>query len=117
AADFIVDVGPGAGINGGEIVAAGSLEDIMAEPRSLTGQYLSGKKRIPVPETRRPGNGKSLWIRGAAENNLRDIDVEIPLGTLTCVTGVSGSGKSSLVNEILYKTLANQLNHAHIRPG
>ena len=97
AADFIVDVGPGAGINGGEIVAAGSLEDIMAEPRSLTGQYLSGKKRIPVPETRRPGNGKSLWIRGAAENNLRDIDVEIPLGTLTCVTGVSGSGKSSLV--------------------
>ena len=117
AADFIVDVGPGAGINGGEIVAAGSLEDIMAEPRSLTGQYLSGKKRIPVPETRRPGNGKSLWIRGAAENNLKVIDVEIPLGTLTCVTGVSGSGKSSLINEILYKTLANQLNHAHIRPG
>ena len=117
AADYIVDVGPGAGIHGGEIVAAGSLEDIMAEPRSLTGQYLSGVKRIPVPAARRPGNGKSLVIRGAAENNLKHIDVEIPLGTLTCVTGVSGSGKSSLVNEILYKTLAAQLNRARTHPG
>ena len=117
AADYIVDVGPGAGIHGGEIVAAGSLEDIMAEPRSLTGQYLSGVKKIPVPAARRPGNGKRLVIRGAAENNLRGIDVEIPLGTFTCVTGVSGSGKSSLVNEILYKTLAAQLNRARTHPG
>ena len=117
AADYIVDVGPGAGIHGGEIVAAGSLEDIMAEPRSLTGQYLSGVKRIPVPAARRPGSGKSLVIRGAAENNLKHIDVEIPLGTFTCVTGVSGSGKSSLVNEILYKTLAAQLNRARTHPG
>ena len=132
AADYIVDVGPGAGIHGGEIVAAvgpgagihggeivaaGSLEDIMAEPRSLTGQYLSGVKKIPVPATRRPGNGKSLVVRGASENNLRGIDVEIPLGTFTCVTGVSGSGKSSLVNEILYKTLAAQLNRARTHPG
>ena len=117
AADYIVDVGPGAGVHGGEIVAAGSLQDIIAAPRSLTGQYLSGKKYIPVPAVRRPGNGKSLVIRGAAENNLRGIDVEIPLGTFTCVTGVSGSGKSSLVNEILYKTLAGQLNHARTHPG
>ena len=117
AADYIVDVGPGAGVHGGEIVAAGSLEDIMACPRSITGQYLSGAKRIPVPAGRRPGSGKSITIRGARENNLQGIDVEIPLGTLTCVTGVSGSGKSSLVNEILYKTLANQLNHARLHPG
>ena len=117
AADYIVDVGPGAGVHGGEIVAAGSLQDIIAAPRSLTGQYLSGKKYIPVPAVRRPGNGKSLVIRGAAENNLCGIDVEIPLGTFTCVTGVSGSGKSSLVNEILYKTLAGQLNHARTHPG
>ena len=117
AADYIVDVGPGAGVHGGEIVAAGSLEDIMACPRSITGQYLSGAKRIPVPACRRPGSGKSITIRGARENNLQGIDVEIPLGTLTCVTGVSGSGKSSLVNEILYKTLANQLNHARLHPG
>ena len=117
AADYIVDVGPGAGVHGGEIVAAGSLEDIMACPRSITGQYLSGAKRIPVPAGRRPGSGKTVTIRGARENNLQGIDVEIPLGTLTCVTGVSGSGKSSLVNEILYKTLANQLNHARLHPG
>ena len=117
AADYIVDVGPGAGVHGGEIVAAGTLEDIMACPRSITGQYLSGAKRIPVPAGRRPGSGKTVTIRGARENNLQGIDVEIPLGTLTCVTGVSGSGKSSLVNEILYKTLANQLNHARLHPG
>ena len=117
AADYIVDVGPGAGVHGGEIVAAGTLEDIMAEPRSITGQYLSGVKRIPVPASRRPGNGKSLKICGAAENNLQNIDVEIPLGTFTCVTGVSGSGKSSLVNEILYKTLATKLNRARLRAG
>ena len=100
AADYIVDVGPGAGIHGGEIVAAGSVDDLIAEPRSITGQYLSGKKKIPVPAERRTGNGNFLRVYGAAENNLKNIDVEIPLGTFTCVTGVSGSGKSSLVNEI-----------------
>ena len=117
AADYIVDVGPGAGVHGGEIVAAGSVQDIMNCPRSVTGQYLSGVKKIPVPAERRKGNGKRLIVRGAAENNLRHIDVEIPLGTFTCITGVSGSGKSSLVNEILYKKLAGALNHARTRPG
>ena len=117
AADFLVDVGPGAGSHGGEIVAAGTLEDIIACPRSVTGQYLSGVKKIPVPATRRPGNGKKLIVRGARENNLKDLDVEIPLGTFTCVTGVSGSGKSSLVNEVLNKTLLAKLNHARTRPG
>ena len=117
AADYIVDVGPGAGIHGGEIVAAGSLQDIMDEPRSITGQYLSGKRSIPVPDRRRPGSGKFLKVFGCRENNLQNIDVSIPLGTFTCVTGVSGSGKSSLVNEIIYKKLAGELNHAHIRPG
>ena len=117
AADYIVDVGPGAGVHGGEIVAAGSVQDIINCPRSVTGQYLSGVKKIPVPAERRKGNGKSLIVRGAAENNLRHIDVEIPLGTFTCITGVSGSGKSSLVNEILYKKLAGALNHARTRPG
>ena len=117
AADYIVDVGPGAGVHGGEIVAAGSVQDIMNCPRSVTGQYLSGVKKIPVPAERHKGNGKSLIVRGAAENNLRHIDVEIPLGTFTCITGVSGSGKSSLVNEILYKKLAGALNHARTRPG
>ena len=117
AADFVVDVGPGAGVHGGEIVAAGTLEDIIAEPRSLTGQYLSGFKKIPVPSTRRRGNGKSLHVMGATENNLKDVDVEIPLGTLTCVTGVSGSGKSSLVGEVINKTLLGKLNHARTRPG
>ncbi len=117
AADFLVDVGPGAGSHGGEIVAAGSLADIMNCPRSVTGQYLSGVKKIPVPATRRAGNGKSLVIRGASENNLQNIDVSIPLGTLICVTGVSGSGKSSLVNEVLNKTLLGKLNHARTRPG
>ena len=117
AADYIVDVGPGAGIHGGEIVAQGSIEDLMAEPRSYTGQYLSGKRQIAVPSVRRPGSGKTLKVFGCRENNLQNIDVSIPLGTLTCVTGVSGSGKSSLVNEIIYKKLAGSLNHARIRPG
>ena len=117
AADFNVDVGPGAGVHGGEIIAAGTIDDIIAAPRSITGQYLSGAKKIPLPEKRRAGNGKSLKIFGAAENNLRHIDVEFPLGTFTCVTGVSGSGKSSLVNEILYKKLAGSLNRARTRPG
>ena len=103
--------------DGGEIIAAGTVDDIIAAPRSITGQYLSGAKKIPLPETRREGNGKSLKIFGAAENNLRHIDVEFPLGTFTCVTGVSGSGKSSLVNEILYKKLAGSLNRARTRPG
>ncbi len=117
SADFVVDVGPGAGSHGGEIVAAGSLEDIIASSRSITGQYLSGFKKIPIPTHRRAGNGEKLAIRGATENNLKNIDVEIPLGTLTCVTGVSGSGKSSLVGEVLNKTLLGKLNHARVRPG
>ena len=117
AADFVVDVGPGAGVHGGEIVAAGSLEDVIAEPRSITGQYLSGFKKIPVPSRRRQGSGKALRILGATENNLKDVDVDIPLGTLTCVTGVSGSGKSSLVDEVINKTLLGRLNHARTRPG
>ena len=117
AADYIVDVGPGAGSHGGEIVAAGTLDDICKEPRSVTGQYLTGFKKIPVPAARRPGNGKFLTVQGASENNLKTVDVTIPLGTLTCVTGVSGSGKSSLVNEVLNKTLLGKLNHARVRPG
>ncbi len=116
-ADFIVDVGPGAGSHGGEIVAAGTLEDILACEKSITGQYLSGAKKIPVPSERRAGNGKMLAVRGAEENNLKQVDVEIPLGTLTCVTGVSGSGKSSLVNQVLNRTLLGRLNHARTRPG
>ena len=117
AADYLIDIGPGAGIHGGEVVAAGTPEEVMANPNSLTGQYLSGKKKIPVPETRRPGNGKCLKVIGAAENNLRHIDVEFPLGTLTVVTGVSGSGKSSLVNEILFKRLGVELNRMKVHPG
>ncbi len=116
-ADFIVDVGPEAGIHGGEIVASGTLEDIIACPRSLTGQYLSGVKKIPIPARRRQGNGHQLTITGAREHNLQNLDVSIPLGTFTCVTGVSGSGKSSLVNEVLYKVLAAKLNRARTRPG
>ena len=117
AADYIVDVGPGAGIHGGEIVAAGSLEDIMNSKRSITGAYLSGRRTIPVPEHRRSGNGSFLMVVGAKENNLKNVTVKIPLGTFTCVTGVSGSGKSSLVNEIIYKELAVKLNRAKIVPG
>ena len=117
AADYVVDIGPGASIHGGELVAAGTVDDIIACERSITGQYLSGKRKIPVPAKRRPGNGKKLTIYGAAQNNLKGIDVEIPLATFTAVTGVSGSGKSSLVNEILYKHLANMLNGAKKRPG
>ena len=117
AADQIVDIGPGAGVHGGHVVAQGTIEDIMACPESLTGQYLSGVKKIPVPAVRRTGNGNALKVFGCRENNLQNIDVEIPLGTFTCVTGVSGSGKSSLVNEIIYKTLAGKLNRARVRPG
>lgn len=117
AADWIVDIGPGAGIHGGNVICTGTVEDIKACDASVTGQYLSGKKRIEVPETRRAGNGNTLVVKGARENNLKNIDVSIPLGTFTCVTGVSGSGKSSLVNEILYKTLASELNGARHRPG
>ena len=117
AADWIVDIGPGAGVHGGEVVAQGTVEDIEAEPRSLTGQYLSGARKIPVPAKRRGGNGKFLTIHNARENNLKGVDVQIPLGVLTCVTGVSGSGKSSLINEVLYKTLAAEKNRAHVRPG
>ena len=117
AADYIVDVGPGAGVHGGEIVAAGSLQDIIDCPRSITGQYLSGAKKIPVPTKRRPGDGRELKFFGCAENNLKEIDVSIPLGTLTVVTGVSGSGKSSLVNEIIYKKLAAELNRSRTKCG
>ena len=112
AADYIVDVGPGAGIHGGNIVCTGTAEDIMNCKESITGQYLSGRKKIPVPAKRRKGNGKSLKIIGARENNLRNIDAEIPLGEFVCITGVSGSGKSSLINEILYKRLVTELNGA-----
>lgn len=117
AADYIVDIGPGAGINGGNLVASGTVEDIMNCKDSITGQYLSGAKKIPVPKTRRRGNGKKLQIIGACENNLKNVDVEIPLGKFVAVTGVSGSGKSSLVNQILYKKLANELNGAKKKPG
>ena len=116
AADYIVDIGPGAGEHGGKVVAAGTAEEIMACPESITGAYLSGRLRIPVPETRRTPTGW-LKVKGAQENNLKKIDVEFPLGVMTCVTGVSGSGKSSLVNEILYKTLAKKLNRARTIPG
>ena len=117
AADYIVDIGPGAGVHGGEVVACGTAEEIMNTPGSITGDYLSGRRSIPVPSERRTGSGHSLTIRGAAENNLRHVDVSIPLGTFTCVTGVSGSGKSSLVNEILYKRLGADLNRVKVRPG
>ena len=117
AADHIIDIGPGAGVHGGELVAQGTVEDICAAPRSVTGQYLSGKKKIAVPSLRRKGNGHCLTVRGARENNLKNIDVDIPLGVFTAVTGVSGSGKSSLINEIFYKTLASRLNRAKVRAG
>ena len=117
AADYLIDVGPGAGVHGGEIVAAGTPEEVMDNPNSLTGQYLSGKRKIAVPEIRRTGSGNFLKVIGASENNLKNVDVEIPLGTFTCVTGVSGSGKSSLVNEILFKKLGAELMRMKTRPG
>lgn len=116
-ADYIVDVGPGAGVHGGEIVCSGTIDEIKACKSSITGQYLSGKKKIEIPEKRRKGNGEFLTVVGAKQNNLKNITVKIPLGTFTCVTGVSGSGKSSLVNEIIYKDLAGKLNRARIRSG
>ena len=117
SADFIVDIGPGAGVHGGEIICAGTIDDVMACEHSQTGLYLSGKKKIPIPQNRRLGNGTFLEVIGACENNLKNVDVKIPLGTMTCVTGVSGSGKSSLVNEIIYKELAGKLNRARIKSG
>ena len=117
AADYIIDVGPGAGVNGGAIVAAGTPEEVMANPNSITGDYLTGRKKIPVPSERRKGSGRYLKVFGAAEHNLRHVDVDFPLGTFTCVTGVSGSGKSSLVNEILYKKLGSDLNRTKTRAG
>ena len=117
AADHIIDIGPGAGIHGGHVVACGTAQDIMACRESETGQYLSGKKKIPVPTERRKGNGNYLELCGASQNNLKNVNIKIPLGTATCVTGVSGSGKSSLINEVLYKVLANELNRAKQKPG
>jgi len=116
AADYIVDIGPGAGEHGGEVIACGTAEQIMKNKKSITGAYLSGRMQIPVPEHRADPSGW-IKIRGARENNLKNVDVEIPLGVMTCVTGVSGSGKSSLVNEILYKRLARDLNRARVIPG
>ena len=117
AADYIVDIGPGAGVHGGQVVACGTAEEVMNTPGSITGDYLAGRRKVPVPAMRRPGNGHQLVIRGAAENNLRHIDVAFPLGAFIAVTGVSGSGKSSLVNEILYKRLGADLNRTKARPG
>jgi len=117
AADHIVDIGPGAGVNGGNIVFSGTVDELLRCEESVTGQYLSGRKVIPVPSERRKGNGKFLSVKGAAQNNLKNVNVDIPLGTFTCVTGVSGSGKSSLVNEIIYKNLAAKLNRAKLFPG
>ncbi len=117
AADQIVDIGPGAGVHGGRVMAQGTVEEIMADAESLTGQYLSGRRFIPVPEKRRAATGRFLTVRGAKENNLKGFTASFPIGLFTCVTGVSGSGKSTLVNEILYKVLASELNRAHVRPG
>ena len=117
AADYLIDIGPGAGSHGGHVVAAGTPEEVMKNPDSLTGQYLSGKKKIEIPAHRREGNGKWLTVCGARENNLKNVDVSVPLGTFTCVTGVSGSGKSSLVNEILFKKLGVELNRMKAHPG
>ncbi|AEV69655.1 excinuclease ABC subunit UvrA [Acetivibrio clariflavus] len=117
ASDYIIDLGPGAGVHGGEVIAKGTVEEIKNNPNSITGQYLSGRKKIEIPKKRRKPNGKWIEVIGARENNLKNINVKIPLGVLTSVTGVSGSGKSSFVNEILYKRLANELNHAKIKPG
>ena len=117
AADFVVDIGPGAGVHGGEVVYAGDVKGLMESDSSITGKYLSGREQIFVPEHRRTGNGNRLIIRGARQNNLKNIDVEIPLGMFVAVTGVSGSGKSSLINEVLYKALASALNGARIKAG
>lgn len=117
AADYIIDIGPGAGIHGGQVVSQGTPEEVMKDEKSLTGQYLSGRKFIAVPAARRKPNGKWIELKGAKENNLRNVNVKVPLGVFTCVTGVSGSGKSTLINEILYKTLARELNGAKTRPG
>jgi len=117
AADYLIDIGPGAGIHGGQVVAEGTPQQVMENPNSLTGDYLSGRRFIPLPAERREPNGKWLEIRGARENNLKNINVKIPLGVFVCVTGVSGSGKSTLVNEILYKHLAKELNRARMKPG
>ena len=117
ASDYVIDIGPGAGIHGGNVVAAGTPEEVMANENSLTGQYLSGKRKIEIPAKRRKGNGKKLEIVGASENNLKNVSVKIPLGTLTVVTGVSGSGKSSLVNEVLSKGVMHALGRTRIRPG
>ncbi|MBO7740754.1 MAG: excinuclease ABC subunit UvrA [Clostridia bacterium] len=117
SADYLIDIGPGAGIHGGRVVAAGTPQEVMANPASITGAYLSGKKKIPIPEKRREGNGKWLTVVGAKENNLKNITVNIPLGKMVCVTGVSGSGKSSLINSILYESLAKKLNRALTSPG
>ncbi|MCR0550125.1 ATP-binding cassette domain-containing protein, partial [[Clostridium] innocuum] len=117
ASDYVIDIGPGAGIHGGNVVAAGTPKEVMANENSLTGQYLSGKRKIEIPAKRRKGNGKKLEIVGASENNLKNVSVKIPLGTLTVVTGVSGSGKSSLVNEVLSKGVMHALGRTRIRPG
>ncbi|CAM5554385.1 UvrABC system protein A OS=Lysinibacillus sphaericus OX=1421 GN=uvrA PE=3 SV=1 [Lysinibacillus sphaericus] len=117
AADYLIDVGPGAGVHGGQIVAAGTPQEVMDNPQSLTGQYLSGKKFIPLPVERRKPNGRKLSIVGAKENNLQNVKVDVPLGLFVAVTGVSGSGKSTLINEILYKSLAQKLNRSKVKPG
>ncbi len=117
AADYIIDIGPGAGIHGGQVIAQGTPKELMKDENSLTGQYLSGKRFIPIPAARRKPNGKWIEVKGAKENNLRNVSAKVPLGVFTCVTGVSGSGKSTLINEILFKTLSRDLNGAKVRPG
>lgn len=117
ASDYIIDIGPGAGIHGGQVVSAGTPEEVMADPNSITGQYLSGKMKIEVPSERRKGNKKKLEVIGACENNLKNVDVQFPLGTFIVVTGVSGSGKSSLVNEVLSKGIMHELGRTRIKAG
>ena len=117
SADHIIDLGPGAGEHGGHVVATGTVEEVSEHPDSITGQYLSSRKKIPMPEERRPGNGGELVVKGARENNLKDVDLSIPMGMLVCITGVSGSGKSSLIYEVLYKRLAQMLYGARDKPG